>query len=91
MRNQEVNQIIQKQLPNINGLIVQHKGKIIYEHYFNYTNKNTYTHITSVTKSIVSILIGIALDEGKIASIDQPVLDFFQIIKLNSVRIRFKK
>lgn len=31
----------------------------------------------SVTKSIVALLIGIALDEGFIKNIEQPVLDFF--------------
>jgi CubicO group peptidase (beta-lactamase class C family) len=33
--------------------------------------------IHSCTKSIVSALIGIALDEGYIESVDQPLLDFF--------------
>lgn len=31
----------------------------------------------SVTKSILSILIGIAIDKGYIKSIHQPILDFF--------------
>lgn len=34
-------------------------------------------HVMSVTKSIVSLLIGIALDHGLIRSVNQPVLDFF--------------
>lgn len=34
-------------------------------------------HVMSATKSVVSLLIGIALDKGLIKSIDQPVLDFF--------------
>jgi CubicO group peptidase (beta-lactamase class C family) len=33
--------------------------------------------IHSCTKSIVSALIGIAIDEGYIAGVDQPLLDFF--------------
>ena len=35
----------------------------------------------SATKSIVALLVGIALDKGFIESIDQPVLDFFPNIK----------
>lgn len=31
----------------------------------------------SVTKSIFSVLIGIAIDKGYIESVDQKVLDFF--------------
>lgn len=34
-------------------------------------------HVMSATKSVVSLLIGIALDKGFIQSIRQPVLDFF--------------
>lgn len=34
-------------------------------------------HVFSVTKSIMSLLIGIAIDKGFIQSIQQPVLDFF--------------
>jgi CubicO group peptidase (beta-lactamase class C family) len=36
------------------------------------------THIIySCTKSVVSILVGIAIDQGYIESVDQPVVDFF--------------
>lgn len=34
-------------------------------------------HIASVTKSIISILIGIAIDKGYIENTAQKVLDFF--------------
>ena len=34
-------------------------------------------HVFSVTRSIIPILIGIAIDKGYISSIDQKVLDFF--------------
>lgn len=33
----------------------------------------------SATKSIVALLVGIALDKGFIENIDQPVLDFSRI------------
>ena len=34
-------------------------------------------HVMSVTKSVVSLLVGIGLDLGLIDSVEQPVLDFF--------------
>ena len=62
---------------NIGGLVVQKQGQIIYENYYKQYSRASYFHLFSVTKSIVSLLIGIAIDEGLIESIDQKVLDFF--------------
>ncbi|WP_455717181.1 serine hydrolase domain-containing protein [Anaerosporobacter sp.] len=62
---------------NIAGLVVLKNGKTVYENYYNgYTAANA-IHVASVTKSIFSALIGIAIEKGYIKSIDQKVLDFF--------------
>ena len=69
--------IINSDYSNIAGIIVQKNGIRLYENYFNgYTAENA-LHVYSVTKSIFSVLIGIALDKGHIKSVDQKVLDFF--------------
>lgn len=68
---------IKKDYSNTAGIIVQKGGNTLYENYFNECNAHSRIHVYSVTKSIVSILIGIAADQGKIKSIDQKVLDFF--------------
>ena len=69
--------IIDSDYDNIAGLVVLKDGKTLYENYFNgYTADNT-LHVFSVTKSVFSALIGIAVDKGYIKSIDQKVLDFF--------------
>ena len=73
----EFEYIIQKKYGNTAGIIVQKNGKILYENYFHECNPDSRIHVYSVTKSIVSILIGIAADQGKIKSLDQKVLDFF--------------
>lgn len=62
---------------NIAGIVVLKDGETLYKSYFNECNVNSRLHIYSVTKSVISILIGIALDKGYIKSIDQKVLDFF--------------
>lgn len=52
-------------------------GWIVYEKNFHgFEAKDTH-HVTSVTKSILSALIGIAIDQGFIKHVDQSVLDFF--------------
>lgn len=62
---------------NIAGMVVLKDGKTLYEIYFNECTATSRIHVYSVTKSIISILIGIAIDKGYIKSIDQKVLDFF--------------
>lgn len=62
---------------NINGIVIVRKGYIAYEKYYHgYGPKDTH-HVASVTKSILSALIGIAIDAGYMKSVDQKVLDFF--------------
>lgn len=62
---------------NIAGFVVLQNGETRYENYFNECAADSAIHIFSVTKSIISILIGIAIDKGYIQSADQKVLDFF--------------
>ncbi len=51
------------------------------EHYWDGYGEGSYTNAFSMAKSIVSILIGIAIDEGKIKSVDQKVGDFLDSFK----------
>ncbi|SJZ39386.1 serine hydrolase domain-containing protein [Anaerorhabdus furcosa] len=79
---EELNQIILKDYDNTAGIIVMKSDEILYENYFNGSNPNNAVHIFSVTKSIVSILIGIAIDKGYIKSINDRVLDYFPEYKI---------
>lgn len=73
----ELEKIITKDYSNIVGVVIQKNGVKLYENYFNgYTIDNA-VHVYSVTKSVFSALIGIAIDEGDLKSVDQKVLDFF--------------
>jgi len=67
---------IDKNYPNVYSILVQKSGSIVYEKYYQGHNEDTYTHVFSVTKSVTSALIGIALDKGLIQSLDQPLADF---------------
>ncbi|TYQ18116.1 UNVERIFIED_CONTAM: CubicO group peptidase (beta-lactamase class C family) [Acetivibrio alkalicellulosi] len=68
---------IKNDYSNIAGLVVLKDGKTLYENYFNGCTTTSRIHVYSVTKSIISILIGMAIDKGYIKSINQKVLDFF--------------
>lgn len=68
---------IKTEYNNVTGVIVLKDGEMVYEGYFNgYTSQDT-VHVMSVTKSIISALIGIAIDKGFINNVDQKVLEFF--------------
>lgn len=73
----ELEKKINNDYNNITGVVVLKDGKTLYENYFNECSAISRIHVYSVTKSIISILIGIAMDKGYIKSINQKVLDFF--------------
>jgi CubicO group peptidase (beta-lactamase class C family) len=55
------------------GLLVIKDGDIVFENYYGGNEKSTRTISMSVAKSFVSFLIGVALAEGKIADLQDPV------------------
>lgn len=73
----ELEPVITSEYSNINGIVVARKGYIAFESYYNGYGPDAAHHVTSVTKSILSALIGIAIDAGSIQNVDQKVLEFF--------------
>ena len=69
--------VIKAEYGNINGIVIVRNGCIAYERYYNGYGPDDTHHVASVTKSVISALIGIAIDTGHIKSVDQKVLDFF--------------
>jgi len=59
------------------SLLVLHKGKIVYENYAGGWDKDKAHPMFSVTKSVLSALVGIAIGEGKIKGVDQKVIEFY--------------
>ena len=73
---------IKSDYPDIHGIVVVRHGAIVYEKYDHGYGPEDRHHVASVTKSIISALIGIAIDAGYIQHADQKVLDFFQNMNL---------
>ena len=59
------------------SLLILHKGKLVYEEYRNGWDKDTPHYMASVTKSVVSALVGVAIGEGKINGVGDQVADYF--------------
>jgi CubicO group peptidase (beta-lactamase class C family) len=62
---------------NVNNLIVARHGYIVAEVHGHPDVTNTPREIMSVSKSVVATLVGIALDQGYLKSLDDNVLSFF--------------
>jgi CubicO group peptidase (beta-lactamase class C family) len=56
-----------------NAIAFMHNGRFIYEAYENGFNPNTRHHQWSVTKSVTTSLVGIAVEEGLVHSIHDPI------------------
>jgi CubicO group peptidase (beta-lactamase class C family) len=61
----------------IDSVIVVRNGNIVLEEYLSFYGPQTIHDIASCTKSITSAIMGIAIREGYIESVDQKVVDFF--------------
>ena len=58
------------------GLLIVHAGQIVFEHYqYGRTDRDRFLS-QSMAKTIVGMLVGIAVQEGAIRSIDQPARDY---------------
>ena len=56
--------------------VIIKNDSMVHEQYWDGYGEDSYSNSFSMAKTFVGILIGIAIDEGKIKSIDQPVGDF---------------
>lgn len=65
------------ELETIYSLLVIKNGYLIAEDYFNEGSVDQKDRLQSVTKSFTSALVGIALEQGYLSSVDQKMLDFF--------------
>lgn len=61
----------------ISGITIYHNSRIIYEKYYGFSQASTLHPISSVTKSITSIAVGVCIDSGIIPSLDVRIEDYF--------------
>jgi len=69
--------VIYSSYPYCESLLALYKGKLIHEWYAEGFNKKTEFTMMSMTKTVVSVILGIAIKEGYVKSIKQNILDFY--------------
>jgi CubicO group peptidase (beta-lactamase class C family) len=65
------------QLETAYSLLVFKNGYLVAEDYFHIGSPHLQVNVHSVTKSINSALVGLALEEGCLTSLDQKLMEFF--------------
>jgi CubicO group peptidase (beta-lactamase class C family) len=61
------------QLPKLRSLIIAQDGRIVGERYYHGATRTRTANVKSVSKSIISALVGIAIAEGKLERIEQTI------------------
>ena len=64
------------QFKKITSIVIARNGKLAYEVYFGDNTKATFMDTRSCTKTITSMLVGIAIDQGKL-KLNSPVFSYF--------------
>ena len=64
-------------LPRLHSLLVSRRGTLVFERYFHGASATRLANIKSASKSIISALVGIAIDRKLIAGVGQPIAPFF--------------
>lgn len=57
--------------PYLNTLLIVRHGYVVFERYYKEYDRQSYQLFHSLTKSVISMLIGIALQESYLSSLDQ--------------------
>ncbi|WP_372772771.1 serine hydrolase domain-containing protein [Mangrovibacterium sp.] len=63
------------------AMIFIRRDTILYEKYFNGFSRDSYFHSQSMAKSFISFLIGIAIDEGLISGVNDPMTKYIPELK----------
>ncbi len=74
---QIADEFIQNRLPDAFSLLVVKNGYLVFEKYYSWGSPEKIAVVHSVTKSVTSALIGIALEKGYLDSVDQKLIEFF--------------
>jgi CubicO group peptidase (beta-lactamase class C family) len=73
----EIDYDVKETFPAVKGVLVVRNGYVVFENYYQGYDRSDHHHVWSVTKSVISALVGVALKEDRIQSLDQRLSEFF--------------
>lgn len=81
---------VRRQLPQVTSLLVVRHGRIVFERYYG-SSRQAFGDVQSVTKSVVSALVGIALARGDLTSVRQKLVAFLPARDLVGIDPRIRE
>jgi len=72
---------VAKELPRLHSLLVSRRGELVLERYFNGARATRPANIKSASKSIISALVGVAIDRRLMAGVETPIASYFPELK----------
>lgn len=64
-------------MPQLYSLLVNWRGHMLFEQYFNGMRPTSLANLKSASKSVLAVLIGIAIDRGLLPGLDTPIAKYF--------------
>jgi uncharacterized protein (TIGR03437 family) len=74
---EQASEYVDKHCPTRFSLLVVRNGRLVFERYYKNSASSQANNIKSMSKSILSVLTGIALDEGLLEGVGQKLDEFF--------------
>ncbi len=65
------------ELPRLRSLLISWRGQVVLEKYYHGARSTVPVNIKSASKTILSALVGIAIERGQIKNIKQPIAPYF--------------
>jgi CubicO group peptidase (beta-lactamase class C family) len=78
-----------ERMPRLHSLLASRHGEVILEHYFHGTRANSFENVKSASKSVISALVGIAIDRKLLPGVDAPIAPYFA--ELSAVNVDARK
>jgi CubicO group peptidase (beta-lactamase class C family) len=65
------------ELPRLHSLLISHRGTLLIERYYNGARATRAANVKSAAKSVISALVGIAIERQLIPGVDTPIATYF--------------
>ena len=75
--NEMMHEILTKNSRNIHSILLIRNGRLVFEEYFYGYSRDKKHFLASVSKSVTSLIVGLAIDQGYVPDVDTNAYEFF--------------